>query len=314
MRRSALRATGLALAVALAGCASLSTQAPSPPALGLVWSPVDSLNAGLPEGVRVLAGVSASDTLRAWAVELDGPALDVVVADSAQGPSAFAGAPGACAAVNAGYFDVGTGAPVGLVVDEGRVRTAAFRNVARGAEEYPVARGAVGVTDQGRVEIGWARDAGDGVCRFEGPVGNRPGAPGAVPPEAACRPWPAGEAVGAGPVLLHEGRAVVTSDAEAFFGTAIPARRHPRSAVATAPDGRVWLVVVDGRQPASRGVTLGELALVLRGLGATEALNLDGGGSSALAVRAGGRVVRLNRPTGYDVERPVPTALVARCG
>ena len=307
-RRSSVRGLGLAVAVALAGCASV---APRPPALGLVWAPVDSLDAGLPRGVRVLSGVSASDTLRAWAVVLDGPALDVVLADPAQGVSAFARAPSACVALNAGYFDTGTGAPVGLVVDGGAVRSPALREVARDGLAYPVARGAVGVTGGGRAEIGWTWDDGGRACRFGRPFGNRPGAPSAQ--GSACEPWPVREAVGAGPVLLRDGRAVVTSDAEAFFGTAIPARRHPRSAVATAPDGRVWLVVVDGRQPASRGVTLGELALVLRGLGATEALNLDGGGSSALAVRVGGRVVRLNRPTGYDVERPVATALVARC-
>ncbi len=277
----------------------------------MVWAAVDSLDAALPRGVRVLAGVSERDTLRAWAVVLDGPALDVVVADSAQGPSAFASAPGACVALNAGYFNVGTGAPVGLAVDEGEVRAPAFREVMRAGLAYPVARGAVGVTADGRTEIEWAQDDGVGACRLDRPFDNRPGSPDSS--ERVCRPWDVRDAVGAGPVLLRDGRAVVTSDAEAFFGTAIPARRHPRSAVGTAPDGRVWLVVVDGRQPASRGATLGELALVMRGLGARDALNLDGGGSSALAVRAGGRVVRLNRPTGYDVERPVATALVVGC-
>ena len=307
-----MRSVGLAVAVALGGCGSV---APQPPAWGgargMVWAPVDSLNAALPRGLRVLAGVSSPDTLRAWAVVLDGPALDVVLADSAQGTSAFARAPGACAAINAGYFDTATGAPVGLVVDRGRVEAPAVRTVERGGRPYPVARGAVGVTADGDVEVGWAWDDGDGVCRLDQPLGNRPGAPSAQAP--ACRPWPVPEAVGAGPVLLRRGRAVVTSDAEVFFGTAIPARRHPRSAVGVGRGGRVWLVVVDGRQPASRGATLGELALLLRGLGATEALNLDGGGSTALAVRVGGRVVRLNRPTGYDVERPVATALVAGC-
>ena len=308
MRRAALAvAVGLAVA-GLAGCASV---APRPPALGVVWAPVDSLNAELPRGVRVLAGVSASDTLRAWAAVLDGVALDMVVADSVQGTSAFAHAQGACAAINAGYFDMATGAPIGLVVDEGAVRAPAFREVTRGDLVYPVVRGAVGVTESGRVEIRWAGDENGQVYSLDRPHPNRPGVPSLI--GLVGEPWRVRDAVGAGPVLLRDGRAVVTSDAEAFFGTAIPARRHPRSAVATAPNGRVWLVVVDGRQPASRGVTLGELALLLRGLGATAALNLDGGGSSALAVRVGGRVVRLNRPTGYDVERPVATALVAGC-
>ena len=308
MTGSSVRAAVLAVVVGLAGCTSV---APPAPALGLVWAPVDSLNAELPRGLRVLSGVSASDTLRAWAVALDGVALDVVLADSAQGTSAFAAAPGACVAINAGYFNVETGRPVGLVVDDGRLASAAFREVERGGARYPVARGAVGVTAEGRAEIAWARDQDGVACRLGAPLENRPGAP--APDGATCQAWPVTDAVGAGPVLLRDGRAVITADAEGFFGTSIPARRHPRSAVGIEPGGRVWLVVVDGRQPASRGVTLGELALVLRGLGARQALNLDGGGSSALAVRVGGRVVRLNRPTGGDVERRVPTALVAGC-
>ncbi len=296
------------LALVLAGCASVP---PSPPASGMTWAPVDSLDAVLPDGIRVLAGASAGDTLRAWAVVLDGPALDVARADTAQTTSGFASAPGACVALNAGYFTMGSGAPVGLVVDEGAVTSAALREVTRKDVVYPVARGAVGVTEAGRVEVAWARDDGGRACRFDRPFGNRPGAPATT--ESVCRPWRVRDAVGAGPVLLQNGRAVVTADAEAFFGTSIPARRHPRSAVGTAPDGRVWLVVVDGRQPASRGVLLGELALLMRDLGATDALNLDGGGSSALVVHAGTEAVRLNRPAGYDVERPVATALVARC-
>ena len=302
----------LALATLAAGCASAPAR---PPALGMRWAPVDSLDAGLPPGVRVLAGISAADTLRAWAVRLDRPALDVVVSGPARPTTAFLAAsgpgPAACAALNAGYFDVGTGRPVGLVVDGGALRSPASESVERGGVAYPVARGAVGVTGPGGVEVAWARDDGGRPCRVSAPPGNRPGAPAEAP--AVCRPWPVREAVGAGPVLLRDGLAVVTADAEAFFGTAIPARRQPRSAVGVGPGGRVWLVVVDGRQPASRGVTLGELALLMRDLGAVDALNLDGGGSSTLAVRVGGRAVRLNLPTGYDVERPVATALVAAC-
>ena len=298
----------LGLALAMAGCASAP---PRPSASGMLWASVDSLDAVLPDGIRVLSGVSERDTVRAWAVVLDGPTLDIVQADSAQGTSVFASAPGACAALNAGYFTMSTGEPVGLVVDEGVVASPAFREVTRDGLIYEVARGAVGVSADGQVELAWAWDDANRACRFDRPFPNRPGSPALA--GAVCQPWSVHEAVGAGPVLLRDGRAVITADAEGFFGTSIPARRHPRSAVGTAPDGRVWLVVVDGRQSASRGVLLGELALLMRDLGATEALNLDGGGSSALAVRAGTEVVRLNRPTGYDVERSVPTALVARC-
>jgi hypothetical protein len=74
---------------------------------------------------------------------------------------------------------------------------------------------------------------------------------------------------------------------------------HPRTAVGLADDGwRAWLVVVDGRQEGySLGVALHELAVLLRALGATEGINLDGGGTSALVVQGPDtQPLVLNRP------------------
>ncbi|HEV3402013.1 MAG TPA: phosphodiester glycosidase family protein, partial [Acidimicrobiales bacterium] len=63
----------------------------------------------------------------------------------------------------------------------------------------------------------------------------------------------------------------------------------------------------DGRQPGhSAGMTLAEAARLMLDLGATEAINLDGGGSTTFVVR--GRVS--NRPSEPPGERPVPSALV----
>lgn len=71
--------------------------------------------------------------------------------------------------------------------------------------------------------------------------------------------------------------------------------RHPRTAVGLSADSKkLFMVVVDGRSTTSRGMTCGELGTVLKGLGATEALNLDGGGSSAMYVAGIGVV---NRPS-----------------
>ena len=306
----------LPLCFLLAACAGTTPPTAAPPApapLGMAWSSVDSLDARLPPSVRVFAGVSERDTLRAWAVRLaPGVALSVeVAADTSSGreaPTAFAERTGACVVLNGGYFNMDTGAPVGLVVDDGRLASPAFDTVERDGVAYPVARGAVGI-GRGGAEIAAARDDGGAACRSAAPP-NRPGAPAEAPP---CAPWAVAEALGAGPVLALGGRPALGTDAEVFFGTSIP-DRHPRSAVGTEAGGAVWLVVVDGRQPASRGVTLDELAALVLDLGARDVLNLDGGGSSALVVRPpGGAAVRLNLPTGYDVEREVATALAARC-
>ncbi len=61
--------------------------------------------------------------------------------------------------------------------------------------------------------------------------------------------------------------------------------RHPRSAVGRTADNKFLFVVVDGRRAGAAGVTLVELQTVLEGLGATDGLNMDGGGSSALWIK-----------------------------
>ncbi|HEX7118660.1 MAG TPA: phosphodiester glycosidase family protein [Longimicrobiales bacterium] len=142
----------------------------------------------------------------------------------------------------------------------------------------------------------------------------RPGGDGAI-----ARPAPSGragagaaavEAVGGFPVLLRGG-ALAPEIAEGV-SPAFGERRHPRTAVGIAAGGRrVLWVVVDGRQePYSAGMSLRELAELMRGLGAEDAINLDGGGSSTLVVD--GAVA--NRPSDRTGERPVGNALaLAAC-
>jgi hypothetical protein len=89
-----------------------------------------------------------------------------------------------------------------------------------------------------------------------------------------------------------------------FFG------RHGRTAVGVTADGRLLLVVVDGRQPGySRGMTLRELAELLLRLGAQSAMNLDGGGSSEMVVNG----LTANRPSDGRV-RGIANALVVLPG
>ncbi|MBC8142491.1 MAG: phosphodiester glycosidase family protein [Armatimonadetes bacterium] len=74
---------------------------------------------------------------------------------------------------------------------------------------------------------------------------------------------------------------------------------EPRTAAGWTPSGdALFLICVDGRQAGySEGVTLAELAVFFQSLGATDAINLDGGGSTAMVVSDGGDGSRLlNRP------------------
>lgn len=92
-----------------------------------------------------------------------------------------------------------------------------------------------------------------------------------------------------------------------------PAARHPRTAAGVASDGRTLiLVVVDGRQEGySIGVTLPELAAIMIGLGAANAINLDGGGSTTFYYHRPDGTLLTNKASG-SAWRPVGNHLGVR--
>ena len=85
---------------------------------------------------------------------------------------------------------------------------------------------------------------------------------------------------------------------------------HPRTAVGIDRDtNTVFLTVIDGRQSFSRGYTMVELANLMLEWGCEDALNLDGGGSSAMAgLLPDGTLGVLNSPSDGS-ERKVPDGL-----
>ncbi|AIE86146.1 phosphodiester glycosidase family protein [Fimbriimonas ginsengisoli] len=109
--------------------------------------------------------------------------------------------------------------------------------------------------------------------------------------------------IGGGPVLLRDGDQVVDAAEEGFKSDFLV--RHPRTAIGKTPEGDVWIVTVDGRQACSVGATLEEMAQLMKRLGCVDAINLDGGGSSALNLFG----VTVNRPSD-GVERPVANGIL----
>ena len=61
--------------------------------------------------------------------------------------------------------------------------------------------------------------------------------------------------------------------------------RNPRTAIGKCEDGTIVILNVDGREPASAGVTINELAEIMKAQGCTEAINLDGGGSASFMTK-----------------------------
>lgn len=92
---------------------------------------------------------------------------------------------------------------------------------------------------------------------------------------------------------------------------------YPRTALGLdAAREHLWLVIVDGKQPRySEGMTLDELSRWLVERGVADAIELDGGGSSVLALREGGAVALASRPCHTSIpgrERPVANHLAVR--
>ena len=111
--------------------------------------------------------------------------------------------------------------------------------------------------------------------------------------------------IAGGPRLVKDGQVYITSEQERFQAD-IAVGRAPRTALGVTADRRLLIVTVNGRQPGvSVGMTLEELAELMIELGAVDAMNLDGGGSTTMVIRD--RV--LNIPSD-GTERPVSNAIV----
>lgn len=99
--------------------------------------------------------------------------------------------------------------------------------------------------------------------------------------------------------LMAGGDVVVPPGSGDFFA------RNPRTIAGTTPDGKIVLATLDGRQTTSVGTTMDETAAVAEALGMTDAVNLDGGGSTTMSVNG----TLTNKPSGTE-ERAVGDALI----
>jgi hypothetical protein len=99
--------------------------------------------------------------------------------------------------------------------------------------------------------------------------------------------------------LTAGGHIVVPAGSGSFFA------RNPRTIAGTTSDGKIILATIDGRRTTSVGTTMDETAAVAHALGMQDAVNLDGGGSTAMSVDG----ALVNQPSG-STERAVGDALV----
>ena len=279
----------------------------------MTWEIVESTTPNFPAGIKIMKGRNDELPINAWAAIIDprDPDVDlnVIVSedlDRRETLTQFSQNKKARVVVNGGYFliDKTPAEHVGLLYVNNLTVAPATKSVLRNNKRYFTARGALGFLDDGGIDIAWVTSRNDSLFNFSEPVKNQPEEPVDSFDFSKAETWEVDDAIHAGPVLMHDGKIRVTSNEEVFFGSTIP-DIHPRTDAGYRNSGELVLLVVDGRQVDSRGVDLQELAILMRDLGCVEAINLDGGGSSAMVVD--GKL--LNRPAGTTSQREVMSAI-----
>jgi hypothetical protein len=297
-----------------------------PVAISLNWTAMSTINAGLPEEVRAYETSSTLNgrNFKAYYVIADmskgNIELKTVMSSTARKPSAHITAltgETVYALINGGYFGYQASVAVSysMVLDRGQKLEDNIGALTRGTNIYAVTRGAFGVTQNQIPTMKWAV----GNYAYDVPSPNvegetpQPSLSNTFP--AASATWNAYSAIGGAPVLLKDGKLVFDFSTTTsgkyrtnyellqtdIFSTSA---RPPRTVIGSTADNKIILFVCDGRQAHSDGATLVELAQILKGLGCVNALNLDGGGSSAII--AGNSL--LNKPSDGS-ERAVPSVV-----
>lgn len=225
--------------------------------------------------------------------------------------------------INGGFFDSNPQS-YSYVMDQGTVKATGITSVSRTfnngsssvSRAYRVTRGAFGVNENQEPSVKWLYANKDWAYDSPLPTYNSGPTLELSYPffETNKQSWDIYSAMGGGPMLLHDGRIpfdfLIHKDPggsgryignpemlqDDIFG---PSVRQPRTAIGYTEDGKIVLMVVDGRNAGgSQGATLVEMAQLMKGIGCTHALNLDGGGSTTMRVSAASTSsTRLNTPS-----------------
>lgn len=226
--------------------------------------------------------------------------------------------------VNTTFFSFATNQNLNLVIKEGKMVSYHVHSIAgRGKDTFTYRHplgSAIGISKKRKADVAWLFT--DSSKKFSY-VFN-----GALPEKpvrdslrnwhlteaeknlsASFAKWKMKSAVGGGPVLLQGGQIQIANNEELKFAGKAIDDKHPRTAMGYTGDGRLIILVVQGRFPGiAEGATLTQEAQLLKDLGCAEALNLDGGGSSCLLVNGKETI----KPSDKEGQRAVPAVFLIR--
>jgi hypothetical protein len=291
----------------------------------LVWVKNSGLNNGLPPTVEVFSTTSSlpgNIPLKAWYViaDMNDPNLEfkpIGNGGTNKTPQQYiAGETDPVyVCINGGFFSGNSS--LSLVMQGSTVLSPNVKQLNRTfnsvSTPYFPTRGALGMDSIRQMDVAWIYNVGalNTTYSYPAPSPNQLNvAPQPVPSDtfpAGATLWNRREAIGGSPVLISNDTIRISASEELIDVN--NGGREPRTAIGYTATGKMILFVAEGRNaPASEGLSLAELAQIMKDLGCVEALNLDGGGSTAMV--ANGTLV--NRPSDAGNLRPVASAVMIK--
>jgi exopolysaccharide biosynthesis protein len=222
--------------------------------------------------------------------------------------------------VNCTFFEFVHNSNQNLVVKDGRLLSFNKATVAgRGADTFTyrhILPSAIGINKKRKADVAWTYT--DPTLRYPYAIQTstavvKDSVAGysfqQASHSARLKKWKMQTAVGGGPVLLQDGKVMITNNEELKFAGKAINDKHPRTAMGYTGDGRLIILVVQGRFAGiAEGATLQQEAVMLQSTGCKEALNLDGGGSSCLLINGKETI----KPSDKEGERLVPAVFMIR--
>ena len=268
----------------------------------IVWADVSSEHE-LPEGLKLFQGtIEGNATFSAWYYEVDLNVPDIAIrpyiSNTSKPVAQFCSDVGAYGAINGGFFSGTTS--LSAIVYPNEVKAQNVAAVTRNSQSYPVVRSFFGMQADRSLSTEWIYHFGplvEDIFTFNEPLPYTTNHPNPLSPPAQSQGQPYEDllvGIGGGPMLMKDGAVDFTWEEEVFWGSGVDLNiLRPRTAVGYTIDNKVIMLVTNSMK-------IEDLPALMESLGCHEAMNLDGGGSSAMA---------LGSESLYYQGRPVPTIL-----
>ena len=215
--------------------------------------------------------------------------------------------------VNGTFFSFVTNQNLNVVIKNSRLLAHNVRKVRSATgdtsvyKDEKVIRGAFGIDKKRKPDIAWVRsDSSDRFASsWQSPILNEMTVLNYV--RRKSDRWHMETAIGGGPVIVQNGKVMITNEEERMFTGVALFDKHPRTCIGYTKDGKVIIMVIEGRNPGvAEGATLEQEARMLIELGCIEGLNLDGGGSSCMLINGKQTIT----PSDAHGQRPVPAVMM----